>query len=333
LPLLCQELTWKQRKHIVILLRPPLSKNCTSDSALSPEGPSVSLATYGGSVTLKNLMATPRSLERLRNHYEVEKELATRLRASTREERPALFKELYTELFDRVPDHPRLTRREAPEESQRKVAGQMRLLRPFLSSGQTLIEFAPGDCRLAYEACQMASEVIGVDISDQRSDPDKAKAPANFRLAVYDGYHLELPDRLGDVAFSYQFLEHLHPDDVGPHLQLVLRLLKPGGWYVFDTPHRYTGPNDISGAFGDALVCFHFQEWTLGSMRKQLRAAGFETVRVIKRGQPLGGLQEKLLLGTESLVGRFPPNLRKRVARRLFSSVAMAAQKQPSATQ
>jgi ubiquinone/menaquinone biosynthesis C-methylase UbiE len=269
----------------------------------------------------------PRSPERLRHHYEVEKELAARLRASTREERPALFKELYTELFERVPDHPRLTRREAPEESRRKVAGQMRLLSSFLAPEQTVIEFAPGDCRLAFEVAQHVDQVIGVDISDQRTEGDRSAAPANFRLAVYDGYHLALPDQLADVAFSYQFLEHLHPDDVAPHLGLVLRLLKPGGWYVFDTPHRYTGPNDISGAFGDELVCFHFQEWTLNSMRQQLIASGFKTIRVIKRGKALGRINAGMLLLVETLVGSLPTPLKKRIARHLFSSVAMAAQR------
>ena len=62
-----------------------------------------------------------RSPDRIRHHYEVERELAARLRASNREERTVLFQTLYDELFRRVPDHPRLTRRESPEELRRKV--------------------------------------------------------------------------------------------------------------------------------------------------------------------------------------------------------------------
>jgi ubiquinone/menaquinone biosynthesis C-methylase UbiE len=170
-----------------------------------------------------------------------------------------LFKELYTELFERVPDHPRLTRREAPEESRRKVAGQMRLLSSFLGSGQTVIEFAPGDCRLAYEVAKQVDQAIGVDISDQRTESDQASAPANFRLAVYDGYQLDLPESMADVAFSYQFLEHLHPYDVSPHLQLVLRLLKPGGWYVFDTPIATPVPMISPGPSATTWCVFIFK--------------------------------------------------------------------------
>ena len=39
--------------------------------------------------------APPRTHEQLREHYEVEKELAARLRKSTREERSVLFATLY----------------------------------------------------------------------------------------------------------------------------------------------------------------------------------------------------------------------------------------------
>lgn len=273
-------------------------------------------------------MSQPRSLERLTHHYEVEKELAARLRASTREERPVLFQKLYQELFERVPDHPRLTRRESPEESRRKVEGQMRLLRPFLKPGGTLVEVAPGDCRLGYAACAAgAGRVIGVDISDQRLEADKARAPSAFELVVYDGYHLDLPAGIADVAFSYQFLEHLHPDDVQPHFDIVHRLLKRGGWYVFDTPHRFSGPHDISVVFGMDLVGFHFQEWTLRDMRRHLKQCGFSTMQAIKRGRRCGTAMTAVWLLVESLTGLLPRPLRKRLASRLFQSVTVAAQK------
>ncbi|MFT4549594.1 MAG: hypothetical protein ACI9UA_004739, partial [Pseudoalteromonas tetraodonis] len=153
-----------------------------------------------------------RSQERLRYHYEVEKELGDRMRDSTREERTELFSKLYDELFERVPDHPRLVRRETPEESRRGVEARMAILRDHIGADTTFLEFAPGDCRLAYEVCGKVKHVLGVDISDQRAAADAT--PDNFELVVYDGYHLEVEPGSVDVAFSYQFLEHLHPDDV-----------------------------------------------------------------------------------------------------------------------
>ncbi len=268
----------------------------------------------------------PRPLDRIRHHYEVERELAARLRASTKDGRTALFKTLYTELFDRVPDHPRLTRRATPEDSRKAIANQLRLISPFLSPEATLVEFAPGDCRLSRAAAERCARVIGIDISDQRSPEDSPVE--NFDLIVYDGYHLDLPEECADVAFSYQFLEHLHPDDVEPHFGMVHRLLKPGGVYVFDTPHRYSGPHDISRYFGPGLDCFHFQEWTRNQMRRLLREFDFGPVWVYRGGR----LQRSPLVNaadsfTEAVLGTFPRAMQKRLGGRLYQSVCLAARK------
>jgi ubiquinone/menaquinone biosynthesis C-methylase UbiE len=269
-----------------------------------------------------------RTPERLRHHYEVEKELASRLRASTREERPALFQKLYQELFNRVPDHPRLTRQESETGNARRVQNQLNLLRNFLQPGHTLVEFAPGDGRLATAAAQWVGStgrVIGVDISDQRAAGQAV--PANFELVVYDGYHLDLPDSVADVVFSYQFLEHLHPEDINLHFELANRLLKPGGWYVLSTPHRYSGPHDIARHFGSELVCFHFQEWTYGSMERTVRAAGFSELVAVKEGKPLHGPLGWAWRSAEAVAGLMPKSLQGALADQYFLNVTAAARK------
>ncbi len=51
-------------------------------------------------------MSEPRSPEQIREHYEIEKELANRLRKASKPERRALYSALYDELYRRVPLHP-----------------------------------------------------------------------------------------------------------------------------------------------------------------------------------------------------------------------------------
>jgi SAM-dependent methyltransferase len=268
----------------------------------------------------------PRSPERIRHHYEVERELAARLRASSREERTELFKTLYTELFERVPDHPRLTRRETREDSMIAIRKQLRLLEPFLNSKATLVEFAPGDCRLAHAAAAQCAKVIGIDISDQRSPGDHS--PPNFDLIVYDGYQLDLREGVADIAFSYQFLEHLHPDDVDLHFASVLRLLRPGGFYVFDTPHRFSGPHDVSRHFKPGLDCFHFQEWTRNDMRAILTRHGFDQVWSYRGGKLRRSFAINALDAvSESLTAALPTWPRRVISSRIFQSVCLAARK------
>jgi len=265
-----------------------------------------------------------RTPERLRHHFEVEKELAHHMRQSTQKERTELFKTLYTQLFERVPDHPRLTRRETPESSRRKVDSQLRLLRPFLRKDSVFLEFAPGDCRLASAVAKEVCSVVGVDISDQRSNGEQF--PANLELIVYDGYNLSVADATTDVVFSYQFLEHLHPEDVDAHFAMARRLLKPGGVYVFDTPHRFSGPHDISRHFGNELVCFHFQEWTSREMRQLLKKHGFSQSSVYRFGRPLSSpFLNRVNDFIELAVGWLPAPLRQKISMRLFPSVTMVA--------
>jgi SAM-dependent methyltransferase len=265
-----------------------------------------------------------RSPERLRHHYDVEKELGDRMRNSTREERTELFSRLYGELFERVPDHPRLVRRETPEESRRGVGARMAILRDHIGPETTLLEFAPGDCRLAYEACKHVEKVLGVDISDQRAAGDEG--PANFELVVYDGYQLEVEPGSVDVAFSYQFLEHLHPDDVPLHLKMAFEALRPGGCYIFDTPHGHSGPHDISRYFSDTPQGFHLKEWTYKQMFATLRAAGFSKCYTFRgRRARMSKWFNAITLALEAVVGMLPRRLTMPLRRRLFLGVTVIA--------
>lgn len=268
----------------------------------------------------------PRTPEPLRRHYEVERELAQRLLRSTRAQRTELFKTLYTELFDRVPDHPRKLRRDSEADTRRAVAARLALLRPFLPGTKTFLEVAPGDCTLSFELCRLVPEVIAVDISDQTAG--QAQTPPNFRLLIYDGYHLDLPADSVDLAFSYQFLEHLHPDDVPEHFQLVRRLLRPGGVYVFSTPHRFSGPHDISRHFTDTPTGFHLKEWTYRELWPVLAGAGFSAAFTYRFGKPrLSGGWNAATCVVETVFSWLPRKIQRRASARIFEGVTMAARK------
>jgi SAM-dependent methyltransferase len=264
-------------------------------------------------------------MEENRAHFLVEQELAERLRHSTRAQRPELFRTLYAELFARVPEHARVLRRDNPEESQREVASRLRLLQPHLAGVHTFLEFAPGDCRLAWKVCEQVGEVLAVDISDQSGG---APAPRNFRLIVYDGYTLDLSDQCADLLFSFQFIEHLHPDDVLLHFQLAHRLLRPGGKYILATPHRFSGPHDVSRFFSDVPQGFHLKEWTYRELGAVVKAAGFSGWHTYRFGRLRESQAVNLVtLGAELALGAWPRRLRRKLAARIFSGVTMGVEK------
>ena len=89
-----------------------------------------------------------RSPALLRQHYEVEKELADRLRTATREQRRGLYGPVYDELYKRVPHHPQLMRKTSPELTREALGPQLRILKPFLHPDTRVLEIGPGDCSL-----------------------------------------------------------------------------------------------------------------------------------------------------------------------------------------
>ena len=267
-----------------------------------------------------------RTPEQVWNHYVVESEIASRLKkAENREERKAIYETMYDELFARVPDHPRLTRRVNPTRTEHANRNKMALLGRLLKPGQTVLEFAAGDCRFAALVAQRVSKVVGVDISDQRSPTDTW--PRNLQLVVYDGYTLkDVPPASIDVIFSDQLLEHLHPDDVLTHLSLARSLLREGGCYVMRTPHAISGPWDVSRHFCEQPEGFHLKEWTVSGLRQALLDQGY---RQVDCQWGLRTLQVKLpfayFKAMEAALSRIPRKLAQLTARVLLPSVICVA--------
>jgi 2-polyprenyl-3-methyl-5-hydroxy-6-metoxy-1,4-benzoquinol methylase len=231
---------------------------------------------------LRKPLPPNRTLEQLWNHYLVEKAIAERLKAAGPEGRRSIYATMYDELFDHVPDHPRLTQRIDEKLSRQANAAKLTLLAGYLKRSSVVIEFAPGDCKFAMEMAKHVAHVYAIDISDQRVAGDVM--PANCELIVYDGCdvnHIK-PGSI-DVVFSYNLIEHLFEDDTRRHFDLVLRLLKSSGMYVFKTPHAFVGPTDVSGYFADEPEGFHLKEWTFGELRHLLLELGYGQLRAYRQ--------------------------------------------------
>ncbi len=265
-----------------------------------------------------------RTPERLRHHYEVEQEIADRLKA-TRDPaaRAQIFATMYAELFQRVPDHPRLTLRRDPAAESRQVERLLAMLRPHLRPDTEYVEFGAGTCAVAFAVAPHVRRVRVVEIADQI--PAGVARPANLELALYDGFTLDLPEGSAGVVFSEQFVEHLHPDDAARHFGLVHRILRPGGRYLLRTPERWTGPHDISRWFSETPQGFHLREWSYAELVHTARGAGYRSEQAYWTGRgrclrwPLA-----MALAVESAVAHMPLGLRRTLGHKLVPMVALA---------
>jgi len=252
----------------------------------------------------------------VREHYEIEKELAARLRAAGSEERRHLYTALYDELFQRVPDHPQLALKRGGVARRKEVQDRLKLLRRYLQAETTFLEIGPGDCALAIEVARHVHKVFAVDVS--REIGAGIQLLQNLQLAISDGCSIPLADDSVDVAYSDQLMEHLHPDDAAQQLKNIFRTLASSGVYVCLTPNRWSGPHDVSRYFDEVATGFHLREYTVGELAQMFRAVGFRGVQaLIGAGGFHVVVPSGLVSAVERLLRILPRQFGRTLARRL----------------
>lgn len=256
--------------------------------------------------------AAGRTPERLRVHYDVERELAARLKnSSSFEERQRLTAEVYDELYRRVPDHP-MRGGEDLEARLRAVEWRLKQIAPYLRPDSVFLDVGAGDCRLAARVARRTRLAYALDIHFGEPLPDE---PPNMKRVLSDGRSVDVPEGTVDVAFSDQVVEHVHPDDVIEHLKNVRRALRPGGVLFCCTPNRLYGPSDISGLFEDVATGLHLREYSVRDIQALLRDAGFGSVRpwVGARGWYLPA-PAPVIAAVEAGFEAMPSRTRRRIA-------------------
>src|SRR5215471_9129589 len=236
-----------------------------------------------------------RSPERVRAHYLIERELAARLREGTKAERRVLYRSVYDELFQRVPDHPQLAQQIDAAAREAEINESLALLRPFLRPETRYLEIGPGDCALAIAVAARVRQVYALDVSEEIAS--RAVLPGNVERIITDGCSVPVPAGSVDVAFSDQLMEHLHPDDAVEQLGEIYRALRRGGVYICLTPNRWSGPHDVSRYFDDVATGFHLREYSVIELTRLFREAGFRKLRVLV-GSKSANLQVPAAVGT-----------------------------------
>lgn len=271
-----------------------------------------------------------RTPAQLWEQYEIEKEIAAKLRAASKEDRKTLYSKCYEELFQRVPHHSQLTFKASEADRARRVALQLGMLEPFLTPKTTFLEIGAGDCALSFGIADRVKKVYALDVSNEITRTQSV--PANFELVLSDGTSIPVPPASIDVAYSNQLMEHLHPDDALQQLTNIYEALSPGGVYICLTPSRLTGPHDISGYFEKVATGLHLKEYTLQELVDIFHQVGFSSIRqCFRKGNTYVRVPSAVARGLERSYERLPAKLRSRTARngivRGFLEIRMVARK------
>jgi SAM-dependent methyltransferase len=255
-----------------------------------------------------------RTSEQIREHYQIEKELAAKLRNTSRQERLGLYSMIYDELFRRVPHHPMVTRKVDPESRKREAMLQVDMLTRFLKPEHTLLQIGPGDCEMAFQLSNLIKTVYAVDVSEEITHSETA--PENFKLFLSDGTSVPVPPESVDVAYSNQLMEHLHPDDALEQVRNIFKTLKPGGIYICLTPNRIIGPHDVSKDFDSVATGLHLKEYTTAELMAIFKQVGFRTITALYDATgKLPPLPIQPVIVMERLCRQLPAGMGRRLSR------------------
>ena len=168
---------------------------------------------------------TPRSAAEIEHHYRVEIELAERLRSAPRDERLGLYGAVYDELYRRVPSHPQLVRKVSDAERRAGVADRISLLRRFIDLNTVFLEIGAGDGSLPLEVARHARKCYALDVSKEILS---GVQHARVETVLSDGCSVPVPANSVTLAYSFQVMEHIHPDDALEQLRNLFAVIAPG---------------------------------------------------------------------------------------------------------
>jgi len=220
-----------------------------------------------------------RPLERLHEQYELECKLHKRLMTATKEKRRGLYTDVYDELLRKFPDNRMLAGKYDKEFSKRQIHNAMQMLGRWLNMGSTFLEIGPGDCSFALEVCKYVQKVYVVDVSYELTAG--ITQPEDFELIISDGTRIPVESKSVDIAYSNQYMEHIHPEDALEQLNHIFIALKVGGRYLCRTPHRQSGPHDVSKWFSDTPDGMHLKEYTYRELNDIFKSVDFKKVQAI----------------------------------------------------
>jgi SAM-dependent methyltransferase len=107
------------------------------------------------------------------------------------------------------------------------------LLRP----GLRVLEIGSGHGSMLQWLLSQGLEAKGVEISQDRIEESR-RLYGHLPITEVSGITLPFADHSFDLVVSFDVFEHIADSDA--HLREVTRVLAPGGWYLLQTPNKWT---------------------------------------------------------------------------------------------
>ncbi len=106
-----------------------------------------------------------------------------------------------------------------------------------LSREAKILEIGSGKGRLLNHFFKQGYDIRGVEINREYIAASR-ELFGELPVSMVDSEHLPADDESMDIIMSFDVFEHI--PDTDSHLREVHRVLKPGGYYLLQTPNKWT---------------------------------------------------------------------------------------------
>jgi SAM-dependent methyltransferase len=216
----------------------------------------------------------------LSRHYAVEHGYAQQILASPKgsQERMRLFADGYDTISRIIDEY-------SPGAGETHYTDVvLSIITQRVKPGSRILDVGCASGNLVAELVVNGYEARGIDVSADLIEVARSKLRRLGRGQVEQADILAYSAERGyDCLVMDNVIEHIHPDSTTDVLDKCYSLLRPGGIIVILTPHRFSGPHDVSKYFlpiGAKADGFHLKEFSFTELSDYLKAAGFR--------QPLG---------------------------------------------
>jgi cyclopropane fatty-acyl-phospholipid synthase-like methyltransferase len=145
----------------------------------------------------------------------------------------------------------------------------------LLAPGVRILEIGCGRGGLLRALAARGLDIVGVETSAERiAESRSAYGALPIRPIV--GATLPFPESSFDIVLSFDVFEHI--PNSGEHLAEVRRVLRPGGWYLLQTPNKWTNAifETIRWRSVSRWKADHCSLHSCAQLRRRLQTAGFE---------------------------------------------------------
>jgi 2-polyprenyl-3-methyl-5-hydroxy-6-metoxy-1,4-benzoquinol methylase len=144
----------------------------------------------------------------------------------------------------------------------------------LLKPNDKILEIGCGIGSVVFEMSKKGYDIIGIDLSREVIEYGRKKY-GDIRLEVQPAEALPYDDESFDVVLSFDLLEHIARVD--RHISEVHRVLRKDGFYLFQTPNKYS--NAIFETLYHKTLKWRWAHPSLhtpGQLRRRLSRNGFQ---------------------------------------------------------